>query len=208
MEDKSHSHQTSYLQFVELHDTYTAELLVDNLCGQDLDRILTDLNSKVGLILDTCEPIDLPAVTSITPQHSIIQSADPLRSISLQQPFNLATGYQAGNISIQSAYGPQYQPQPYASPYQQRFGPIGPPITPSHIIPYPEMSIGSPITPVRIVQYPREPPIELKSISALDLAKSIVPVDVAIHPQSAEQHPYKSTSLVISTSKKELVDNK
>jgi hypothetical protein len=60
MEYKSHSHQTSYLQFVELHDTYTAELLVDNLCGQDLDRILTDLNSKVGLILDTCEPIELP----------------------------------------------------------------------------------------------------------------------------------------------------
>jgi hypothetical protein len=63
MEAKSHSHQTSYLQFVELHDTYIAELLHDNLNGQDLDRILTDLNSKVGLILDNCEPIDLSADT-------------------------------------------------------------------------------------------------------------------------------------------------
>ena len=71
MEEKSHSHQTSYLQFVELHDSYTAELLVDNLSGQDLDRILTDLNSKVGLILDTCEPIELPVVKSITPNPTV-----------------------------------------------------------------------------------------------------------------------------------------
>ena len=59
MDAKVHSHQTSYLQFVELYDTYIAALLHDNLSGQDLDRILADLNSKVGLILDNCEPIEL-----------------------------------------------------------------------------------------------------------------------------------------------------
>jgi hypothetical protein len=59
MDSKVHSHQTSYLQFVDLHDTYIAALLQDNLNGKDLDRILIDLNTKVGLILDNCEPIEL-----------------------------------------------------------------------------------------------------------------------------------------------------
>ena len=129
MEDKSHSHQTSYLQFVELHDAYTAELLVDNLCGQDLDRILSDLNSKVGLILDTCEPIELPTVTSVTPNQSVRRSTehvppiynfiayphggspknsgDSRHSISLQQPFNL--------------YQPTNNNQHMTSSYQQRY---------------------------------------------------------------------------------------
>lgn len=64
MDNKVHSHQTSYLQFVELYDTYIAALLHDHLSGQDLDRILADINSKVGLILDNCEPIELPTHTS------------------------------------------------------------------------------------------------------------------------------------------------
>ena len=59
MEDKVHSHQTSYLQFMELYDTYIAALLRENMDGHDLDRILGDLNSKIGLILDTCEPINV-----------------------------------------------------------------------------------------------------------------------------------------------------
>jgi hypothetical protein len=59
MDAKAHSHQTSYLQFVELHDSYIADVLRDNLTGKDLDRILTELNAKVGLILDNCEPIEL-----------------------------------------------------------------------------------------------------------------------------------------------------
>jgi hypothetical protein len=59
MDTKVHSHHTSYLQFVDLYDTYIAQLLHDNLDGKDLDRILTDLNTKVGLILDNCEPIEL-----------------------------------------------------------------------------------------------------------------------------------------------------
>jgi hypothetical protein len=59
MDALSQSHQTSYLQFAEVHDDYLAELLVDDINGQDLDRILTEINSKVGLILDNCEPIDL-----------------------------------------------------------------------------------------------------------------------------------------------------
>lgn len=62
LDDKVHSHQTSYLQFVEIYDTYIAELLIDDLNGSDLDRILGDLNTKVGLILDKCEPIDLSRI--------------------------------------------------------------------------------------------------------------------------------------------------
>jgi hypothetical protein len=79
VESKAHSHQTSYLQFVELYDTYMVELLHDNLHGSDLDRILNDLNSKVGLILDNCEPIelstDIPRTDTVRPQ-----STSPYRS--------------------------------------------------------------------------------------------------------------------------------
>jgi hypothetical protein len=64
MDAKVHSHQTSYLQFVDLHDTYIAQLLHDNLTGSELDRILIDINAKVSLILDNCEPIELSSNNS------------------------------------------------------------------------------------------------------------------------------------------------
>jgi len=71
LDDKVHRHQTSYLQFVELYETYIAELLTDDLNGTDLDRILMDLNSKVGLIMDNCEPINVSQhdLSSIQVQH-------------------------------------------------------------------------------------------------------------------------------------------
>jgi hypothetical protein len=113
MDALSQSHQTSYLQFAEVHDDYIAELLVNDLNGQDLDRILTEINSKVGLILDNCEPIDLssslgtksPSSSSLhlCPEHpaSIVDiketdvlkidpvySLDVLTSIRLDEPQN------------------------------------------------------------------------------------------------------------------------
>jgi hypothetical protein len=57
LESKYHSHQTSYLQFVDLYDSYQAEVLRDNLTGEDLDIILRDMNIRMGIILDNCEPL-------------------------------------------------------------------------------------------------------------------------------------------------------
>jgi hypothetical protein len=81
MDAKAHSHQTSYLQFVELHDSYIAELLHDNLTGQELDRILVDLNAKVGLILDNCEPIELSSNGDIKLDENILT----MRNMNIQQ---------------------------------------------------------------------------------------------------------------------------
>jgi hypothetical protein len=74
VEDKVHSHQTSYLQFVELYDTYFVELLKDDLNGRDLDVILTDLNAKIGLILDNCEPINIGVPHSMDHNSECVNS--------------------------------------------------------------------------------------------------------------------------------------
>jgi hypothetical protein len=57
LESKFHSHQTSYLQFTDLYDTYQAELLRDPITGEDLDRILHEMNTSLGIIRDNCEPL-------------------------------------------------------------------------------------------------------------------------------------------------------
>ena len=54
---KYHSHQTSYLQFIDLYDTINAELVKENLNGEQLDLLLEKLNVRINIILDTCEPI-------------------------------------------------------------------------------------------------------------------------------------------------------
>lgn len=54
---KYHSHQTSYLQFIDLYDTINAELVKENLTGEQLDALLEKLNVRINIILDTCEPI-------------------------------------------------------------------------------------------------------------------------------------------------------
>jgi hypothetical protein len=110
MDAKVHSHQTSYLQFVELHDTYIAELLHDDLSGLDLDRILIDLNTKVGLILDHCEPIEL---------------AEPSRTVNPIYPENIPT-YRSVN--------PTYVP-PYSPHVSQTYQPISPLVLPAQSSP-------------------------------------------------------------------------
>lgn len=57
LESKYHSHQTSYLQFIDLYDTTNVELVKDNLTSSRLDTLLEQLNTRINLILDTCEPI-------------------------------------------------------------------------------------------------------------------------------------------------------
>lgn len=59
LERKSHSHQTSYLQYQDLHSSYESLLLKNHLSGDDLYNILTELNAKVGLILDSSEPVSV-----------------------------------------------------------------------------------------------------------------------------------------------------
>ena len=79
MDAKVHSHQTSYLQFVDLHETYIAQLLHDNLTGSELDRILIDINAKVSLILDTCEPIEMSSNNSTEMDQQILTSRSQYR---------------------------------------------------------------------------------------------------------------------------------
>jgi hypothetical protein len=222
MEDKSHSHQTSYLQFVELHDTYTAELLVDNLCGQDLDRILSDLNSKVGLILDKCEPIELVKSSSPqSPQYSGIQAMDPLRSISAhQQPYNFAQNYPPVNIP----YSPQYQqhkqlvfpsgPSLVAAcipPYNQDVGSpamsnrtclypdtttIRSPAMSNHTRPCPlETAIDSPMMTNHISLYPQHIPSELQSVPTLRTAKQPDTVETLIRQESDEHSDHVTVEI-------------
>jgi len=94
MDAKVHSHQTSYLQFVELYDTNIAALLQDNLSGQDLDRILADLNAKVGLILDNCEPIEVQhASPRSRPHQSALKSPYTPDAIPYESPVYRARRY-------------------------------------------------------------------------------------------------------------------
>jgi hypothetical protein len=59
LERKSHTHHTSYLQYQDLHSNYESMLLRNHLNGDDLYTILTELNAKVGLILDSSEPVSV-----------------------------------------------------------------------------------------------------------------------------------------------------
>jgi hypothetical protein len=69
IESKYHSHQTSYLQFKDLYDTYMAEILKEDIEGHDMDRILNELNTRVNIILDTCEPVSISYSKTITSHH-------------------------------------------------------------------------------------------------------------------------------------------
>ena len=57
LEGKYHSHQSSYLQLTQLYDDTIARVLQDELDGAELDRILATINSHMGLILESSEPI-------------------------------------------------------------------------------------------------------------------------------------------------------
>ena len=57
LEGKYHSHHTSYLQLTQLYDDNVAKMLQDDLDGPELDRILTSINARMGLILESSEPL-------------------------------------------------------------------------------------------------------------------------------------------------------
>lgn len=52
LQRKINTHQTAYLQLLDLHDSTKASMLKSALDDEDLDDILRELNAKTGLILD------------------------------------------------------------------------------------------------------------------------------------------------------------
>lgn len=62
IENKFHSHQTSYLQYVDVHRDLSARMFRNGLSSQDLDNILSELNSRLGLIEDNSLPIKIDSL--------------------------------------------------------------------------------------------------------------------------------------------------
>ena len=57
IEGKVHSHNTSYLQYADLYRDVSARLLRNGMSSLDLDNLLTEINSRMGLVEDHSEPI-------------------------------------------------------------------------------------------------------------------------------------------------------
>ena len=57
IEGKVHSHNTSYLQYTDIYRDVSARLLRNGMSSQDLDNLLTEINSRMGLIEDQSLPI-------------------------------------------------------------------------------------------------------------------------------------------------------
>ena len=57
IEGKVHSHNTSYLQYTDLYRDISARLLRNGMSSLDLDNLLTEINSRMGLVEDHSEPI-------------------------------------------------------------------------------------------------------------------------------------------------------
>jgi hypothetical protein len=55
VEGKVHSHNTSYLQYTDLYRDVSARLLRNGMSSLDLDNLLSEINSRIGLIEDAAE---------------------------------------------------------------------------------------------------------------------------------------------------------
>lgn len=51
---KSYQYQTTYLQELDLYNTYNNKILIKNT---DLNEVLNELNNKLGIILDSAGPV-------------------------------------------------------------------------------------------------------------------------------------------------------
>lgn len=58
LENKSHSHQTSYLQYTDIYRDVSARILRNNISSEDLDVLLVELNVRLGLIEDNSPPLE------------------------------------------------------------------------------------------------------------------------------------------------------
>ena len=59
IEDKVHSHNTSYLQYTDLYRDISARLLRNGMSSLDLDNLLSEINARMGLIEDHSECISI-----------------------------------------------------------------------------------------------------------------------------------------------------
>jgi len=59
LEGKVHSHNTSYLQYNDLYRDISARLLRNGMSSSDLDNLLGEINSRIGLIEDVSLPITI-----------------------------------------------------------------------------------------------------------------------------------------------------
>lgn len=71
-ENKFRLHQTSYLQYVDIYRDVNARIMRNHLTSEDLDNILTEMNSRIGLIEDNSLPIRM------SPNSPIKMSANRL----------------------------------------------------------------------------------------------------------------------------------
>ena len=59
IEGRVHSHNTSYLQYTDIYRDVSARLLRNGMSSQDLDNLLSEINSRMGLIEDQSLPVKI-----------------------------------------------------------------------------------------------------------------------------------------------------
>ena len=69
LDTKTHSHKTSYLQYIDIHRDISARLRRNGLTSEDLDNILTEINARLGLIEDQSLPIKMKKVPYMSTHH-------------------------------------------------------------------------------------------------------------------------------------------
>ena len=64
IEGKVYSHNTSYLQYTDIYRDVSARLLRNGMSSQDLENLLTEINSRMGLIEDQSLPIKIKVMSN------------------------------------------------------------------------------------------------------------------------------------------------
>jgi len=80
LEHKINSHNTSYLQYTDIHRDISARIRRNNLNSEDLDILLAEINSRLGLIEDQSMPV---SVSIIKPRGSMPSPVIPDRDIAV-----------------------------------------------------------------------------------------------------------------------------
>lgn len=62
LDHKIHSHNTSYLQYTDIHRDISARIRRNHLSSEDLDDLLTEINSRLGLIEDQSLPVRISII--------------------------------------------------------------------------------------------------------------------------------------------------
>ena len=70
LENKIHSHHTSYLQYSDVYREINARLKRNGLSSNDLDVMLSELNTRLGLIEDGSLPV------SVSIEKEVVESPD------------------------------------------------------------------------------------------------------------------------------------